>query len=93
MDKTTRQEEINAALAKGDAGLALRLADEAEGTDGESAELHYLRGKAHMRRSDWRQALNAFLAAERLDPQSPARECRLMLEDIMEFHNKDLYNQ
>ena len=93
MDKRQATEKANEALAKGDAELALKIATEAESEGAESAELHYLRGKAHMRRSDWRQAINAFLSAERLDAASPARECRLMLEDILAFRNKDLYNQ
>ncbi len=93
MDKTQATEKMSEALAEGNAELALRIAEEAEKEGTESPELHYLRGKAHMRRSDWRQAINAFLCAERLDAESPARECRLMLEDILAFHNKDLYNQ
>ena len=38
-------------------------------------------------------AVNSYLAAEALDPESPAAEARAMLNDIFAFYNKDMYNQ
>mgnify|MGYP000650462482 CR=1 FL=1 len=31
--------------------------------------------------------------AHELEPEGPAKECRLKLIDIMEFCNKDMFNQ
>lgn len=59
----------------------------------ESATLYYLQGIIYMKRSQWSQAMTSFLHAESLDPQSPACQCRHMLSDIMNFYNKDMYNQ
>lgn len=65
----------------------------AETAHGPHATLYYLQGKVYMKQSDWRNALNCFLKAEELEPEGPARECRLMLNDIMNFYNKDMFNQ
>lgn len=58
-----------------------------------SARLYYLQGKLSMKKSDWGSAISNFLKAEELDPNGPARQCRLMLNDIMAFYNKDMFNQ
>lgn len=93
MDNARETAAIRAAIEGGDARLALRLAQETGERCGDTAELHYLRGKAHMRLAEWTLAINEFLRAEELDAESPARECRRMLEDILAFYNKDMYNQ
>ena len=72
------------ALAKLDCALATANAD---------AELHYLRGNALRKQGRWADAVNSYLAAEALDPESPAAEARAMLNDIFAFYNKDMYNQ
>ncbi len=46
-----------------------------------------------MKQSAWTKAISSFLKAEELEPEGPAKECRLMLIDIMEFYNKDMFNQ
>lgn len=81
------------ALAANNAREAHRLANIAISRDGKNATLHYLQGRAFMKESEWGQAISSFKRAEELDPGSPARECRIMLNDIMDFFNKDMYNQ
>lgn len=81
------------ALAANNPLEAHRLTSIAMERDGENATLHYLQGRAFMKESDWGRAISSFKRAEELDPDSPARECRLMLNDIMDFFNKDMYNQ
>lgn len=56
------------------------------------ADLHYLRGKVYMKQQRWGDAISAFLKAEAIDPQSPAREARCMLDNILCFYHKDSYN-
>ena len=46
-----------------------------------------------MKRSQWTEAIGCFLKAEELDPEGPAAESKRMLQDILDFYNKDMYNQ
>ena len=57
-----------------------------------SAEDFYLQGNEHRRKGDWQQALNCYLEAIALDPDSPAVEAKQMLDDILDFYHKDSYN-
>lgn len=52
----------------------------------------YKRGNDYRRQSDWQHALNCYMEAIALDPQSPAVHAKQMLEDILNFYNKDAYN-
>ena len=63
----------------------------AEGAD--KARLYYLEGRAYMKRSQWTEAIGCFLKSEELDPEGPAAESKRMLQDILDFYNKDMYNQ
>lgn len=72
---------------------ALELVDEFLQSHGNDANLYYLKGNAYMKLGNWPQAINCFLHAEELDQDSPAVEARKMLQNIMEFYNKDMYNQ
>lgn len=83
--------KIKENLADGDTGGALALIEDGLKT-ADDAYLYYLKGNAHMKAGDWRQAMNAFLRAEELDPDGPAPEARHLLDKIMAFYNKDLYN-
>ena len=58
----------------------------------EDATLHYLKGRIGAKRADWQGALNAFNRAIQLDPESPAREARQAIEEILAFYHKDYYN-
>lgn len=86
-------ENIRSALSDGHTNEALSLVEELLLQDKQNPTLLYLQGKAYMKKSDWPNALNAFLRAEQADPDSPAKECRAMLDEIMAFYNKDMYNQ
>lgn len=81
------------ALTANNAAEAHQLIRIAMSKNENSATLYYLQGKAYMKQSNWGQAISCFKHAEEIDPHSPARECRLMLDDIMDFYNKDMYNQ
>lgn len=81
------------ALAANNLTDAQELVNQALGSFGETAQLYYLQGKVYMKQSAWTKAISSFLKAEELEPEGPAKECRLMLIDIMEFYNKDMFNQ
>jgi tetratricopeptide (TPR) repeat protein len=53
----------------------------------------YLLGNAHRKHGDWQQALNNYLEAIDRNPESPAVHAKAMLMDILNFYNKDMYNQ
>ena len=55
--------------------------------------LLYIRGNAKRKKGDWAGAINDYLAAKAINPDSPAAEAADMLNCILEFKNKDLYNQ
>lgn len=57
-----------------------------------TAEEFYLRGNEHRRKGDWQEAINCYIEAIELDPKSPAAEAKAMLDDILNFYNKDAYN-
>ena len=57
-----------------------------------SAEDYYQRGNEARKRGQWHEAINAYIQAIELDPDSPAVEAKRMLDDIMAFYCKDMYN-
>ena len=87
-------EEIKREIESGKTESAMEHIDcLLENGHASDARLHYLKGSAYMKKGDWRGAINCFLESEELDPESPAKEAREMLYDILEFYNKDMYNQ
>lgn len=56
-------------------------------------EAYYLRGNAYRKKGDWKQALDNYQSAIELNPESPATHARKMVMDILNFYNKDMYNQ
>lgn len=58
-----------------------------------SAELYTERGKCYYRLNEWGNAINDFRKAEELNPElEEARQFREMVEEILEFRYKDIYN-
>ncbi len=91
MDELT---EVKRLLQEGDTGEAIRQLDALIAAAPEASdELYYLRGNAYRKQSNWQMALGNYLQAIDINPQSPARAARDMLMDILEFYNKDMYNQ
>ena len=57
-----------------------------------SAEEYYQLGNESRKRGLWHEAINNYIQAIALDPDSPAVEAKRMLDDIMAFYCKDMYN-
>ncbi|MBO4742212.1 MAG: tetratricopeptide repeat protein [Bacteroidales bacterium] len=55
--------------------------------------LYYLLGNAWRKKGDWQMAMNNYLAALNINPDSPAKQALSMANDILDFYNKDMYNQ
>ena len=53
---------------------------------------YYKQGKECRKRGNFGEAINCYIKAIELDPDSPAVEAKAMLEDILNFYNKDAYN-
>jgi len=57
-----------------------------------SAEEYYQKGNEARKHGAWHEAINNYIQAIELDPDSPAVEAKRMLDDIMAFYCKDMYN-
>ena len=57
-----------------------------------SAEDFYRLGNEYRRQGNWQMAINNYMEAIELDPESPAVEAKKMLDDILNFYHKDAYN-
>ena len=57
-----------------------------------TAQEYYEQGNAYRKQGNWQEAINCYLKAIELDPESPAVEAKQMLDDIMNFYHKDYYN-
>lgn len=71
---------------------AILLLDEYIANGQTSDEAYYLRGNAYRKKGDFQQALNNYLEAIAINPDSPAQQAHDMLIDILNFYNKDMYN-
>ena len=57
-----------------------------------SSREFYEQGNAYRKQGNWKEAINSYLKAIELDPESPAVEAKQMLDDIMNYYHKDYYN-
>lgn len=85
-------EKIKQLIDAGEVEQAIILLNEYIEKHPDSDEAFFLRGNAYSKKSDFRQALNNYLNAMDINPESPAKQAHRMLMRIMEFHNKDMYN-
>ena len=71
---------------------ALHLLDEYIKENDSDDEAYYLRGNVYRKMGDIRQALNNYLMAIELNPDSPAQTAYNAQIKILDFYNKDMYN-
>lgn len=83
---------IKQLIAEGKTEEAIRLLDRQLAATPAADEAYFLKGNAYLKQGDVRQALNNYLRAMELNPESPAREAYRMQIDILNFYNKDMYN-
>ncbi len=57
-----------------------------------TADEYYQLGNRYRKEGNWQMAINNYVSAIELDPSSPAVEAKQMLDDILDFYNKDAYN-
>lgn len=83
---------IKQLISEGKTEEAIRLLDRRIAEEPASDEAYFLKGNAYLKQGDVRRALNNYLQAMELNPESPAREAYRMQIDILNFYNKDMYN-
>lgn len=85
--------DINKMINGGHIEEAIHLLNQLVSTSSPPDDrLFYMRGNAYRKKGDFQQALNNYMEAISLNPQSPAIEAYQMLTNILDFHHKDLYN-
>lgn len=84
--------KIKDKIDKGQPDDAILIANQLIKEGNEDAYLYYLKGRAYMKKSDWKKAIEALLNSNRISPGGPASETLKMLNDILDFYNKDMYN-
>ena len=57
-----------------------------------TAEEYYQQGNAWRKQGDFKRALDCYMEAIALNPESPAVAAKELLDDIMSFYCKDYYN-
>lgn len=58
-----------------------------------SDDAYFLLGNAYRRREEWGEAMNAFQSAVELNPNSPAKIAYRSIQEVLDFFNKDMFNQ
>ena len=80
-------EEIKRLISENKLEEAIRLLDAYLTEQPRSDEAWFLLGKAH-----YNLALNSYLQAIEINPESPAQAAYDMAIKVLDFYNKDMYN-
>lgn len=91
---TEKLQAIKQLINDGRTNFAIAKLHETLQTETEPvADIYYLLGNAFRKEGNWQEALNNYQMAISIDPSNPANEARNMVLDILNFYNKDMYNQ
>lgn len=88
------KERAKVLLAADKADEAIGLLNDFRDGGGEmDDELFYLLGNAWRKKGNWQMAMNNYIEAIHLNPESPAKQALDIANEILDFFNKDMYNQ
>lgn len=87
-----KRAKVLLAADKADEAIGL-LNDFRDGGGEMDDELFYLLGNAWRKKGNWQMAMNNYLEAIHLNPESPAKQALDIANEILDFFNKDMYNQ
>ena len=88
------KDRISGLLARDRADEAIALLDNYRKEGGKMDDsLFYLLGNAWRKKGNWQMAMNNYLEAVHLNPESPAAQALEIANEILAFFNKDMYNQ
>ena len=86
-------EKIKQLISENKLDEAIDLLDKYLKEHPQSDEAWFLKGKSFYKKGETRQALNCYLEATHINPESPAQEAYNMAIRILDFYCKDYYNQ
>ena len=84
---------IRSLISNGELDKAIKQLTDYIETEQTDDEPYYLLGNAYRKQGNWQMALNNYLEAMERNPESPAVHAHQMMMDILNFYNKDMYNQ
>ena len=84
---------IKGLIKEGELEAAIEQLSQYIQRDSTDDEPYYLLGNAYRKQGNWQLALNNYLEAMERNPESPAVQAHQMMMDILNFYNKDMYNQ
>ena len=84
---------IKELIREGQLDTAIEQLSQYIQTNSTDDEPYYLLGNAYRKQGNWQLALNNYLEAIERNPESPAVQAHQMMMDILNFYNKDMYNQ
>ena len=84
--------QINGLIEQNSLEEALKELDALIGSEGESAEVLFVRGKVHWRLGHRSQATSDYAASASLDPDGPAVQALEQARAVEAFFNPDLLN-
>jgi len=84
---------IKSLISDGQLDTAIKQLNQYIETETTDDEPYYLLGNAYRKQGNWQMALNNYLEAMERNPKSPATHAHQMMMDILNFYNKDMYNQ
>ena len=88
------EQRVRDLLDASRADEAIALLGEFRQGGGEMTDtLFYLQGNAWRKKGNWQMAINNYLEAVALNPESPAKQALEIANEILAFYNKDMYNQ
>jgi tetratricopeptide (TPR) repeat protein len=86
-------EEIKNMLTVGETDKAIALLDEYIKQHPDSDSAYFIRGNAYRKKESWKEALDNYSEAISINPDSPAKLAYNATIEVLDFYNKDMFNQ
>ncbi|MBP5457949.1 MAG: tetratricopeptide repeat protein [Paludibacteraceae bacterium] len=85
--------ELKEALHEGNVADVVSQLESYVSLHKDSAEAYFLLGNAYRKMENWEMALNNYQIAMDMDPEGPASLAYNATIEVLEFFNKDMFNQ
>lgn len=85
--------QIKEMLAQGRTSEVVELLEKYVAINVQDDEAYFLLGNAYRKMENWQMAMNSYRQAMEINPESPARLAYDMVVQILDFYNKDMFNQ
>lgn len=92
-DIATLRTQLEASTSPNEIGNLICLLKQISQEETDSEELWILLGHAYRKLQKWQDSLNCYAEALRINPKSKARVAYEQIIEILDFFNKDLFNQ